>query len=130
MGYEIPSNLFYSKTHEWVKLDGEVAVVGITDYAQQKLGDVVYVELPERGVEVKKGEKVCEVESVKTVAEIYAPLSGVILEVNVELSDSPELINESPYSDGWIFKLKIKNMEELKQLLDNKGYEELISHED
>lgn len=130
MGYEIPSNLFYSKTHEWVKLDGEVAVVGITDYAQQKLGDVVYVELPERGVEVKKGEKVCEVESVKTVAEIYAPLSGVILEVNVELSDSPELINESPYSDGWIFKLKIKNTEELKQLLDNKGYEELISHED
>lgn len=130
MGYDVPSDLLYTETHEWAKIDGDVAIVGITDYAQQKLGDVVYVELPEKGMEVKKGEKVCEVESVKTVAEIYSPLSGVIIEINSDLIDSPELINLSPYSDGWIFKLSLSNEDEVDKLLNSEHYKRLIAHED
>jgi len=123
--YKVPQNLLYTETHEWVEvLDGEVRV-GITDYAQSKLGDVVYVELPPKGAKFSKGDKVCEIESVKTVAEIYAPVTGVVTEVNEKLNDAPELVNEDPYGEGWIFKLAIEDPSQLDTLLPPEKYAEL-----
>ncbi len=123
--YKVPENLYYTETHEWVKIEGDVATVGITDYAQAKLGDVVYVDLPKTGVKVSKGDKVCEIESVKTVADIYAPLTGEIIEANESLYDSPELVNIDPYGDGWIFKLKIADTGEIASLLTHDKYKPL-----
>jgi len=120
--YKVPSGLLYTETHEWVKLEGDIAFVGITDFAQSKLGDVVYVDLPEPGRIVKKGEKVCEIESVKTVADIYAPLSGEIVEVNDKLTESPEIVNLDPYGEGWIFKLRIFDKKETDSLLTPERY--------
>jgi glycine cleavage system H protein len=102
-----PSELKYTKTHEWVRLEGDVAVVGITDFAQDALGDVVFVDLPQVGKKVEAAAAVAVVESVKTASDIYAPLSGEIIEVNSALSDKPELINQSPYGEGWLFKMKV-----------------------
>ncbi len=104
---DYPTELRYSKTHEWIRLEGDVAVVGITDYAQDALGDVVFVELPQVGRRVEAGAAVAVVESVKTASDIYAPLAGEVLEVNTALADRPELINQSPYGEGWIFKLRV-----------------------
>lgn len=102
-----PSELKYTKSHEWVRLEGDVAVVGITDFAQDALGDVVFVDLPQVGKTVEAGAAVAVVESVKTASDIYAPVAGEIIEVNDALGDKPELLNQSPYGEGWLFKMKV-----------------------
>lgn len=119
----------YTSTHEWaLKLNGEI-LVGITDYAQKRLKDIVGVELPEVGAFFSKGEMVASVESVKVVAEIYAPVSGEVIEVNEKLLETPEVINEDPYGEGWIFKLRARNVGEYEGLLDPEGYVALIERE-
>jgi len=123
-------DLRYTKTHEWVMLKGQSVVVGITDYAQEQLGDIVGVEFPEPGKEVEKGEAVAVIESVKSASDVYAPLSGIITQINEELEDAPELINEEPYKKGWIFKLKISNEEELTELMDYDEYQSFIEEEE
>lgn len=114
-------NLKYSKDHEWVEVDGETAVIGITNYAQVQLGDIVYVELPEIGIIVDKDEAICAVESVKTAADVMTPVSGEVLEVNEELEDSPELINEDPYS-AWIMKIQMNDISDLDDLMSEDDY--------
>ena len=128
---ENPEELKYVETHEWVRedVDGTV-IVGITDYAQGALGDVVYVELPEVDSEVEMGDEVAVVESVKAASDIYAPLSGTITEVNESLEGNPELVNTEPYRDGWFFRLKLRDVEELSSLMDSESYSELCDNED
>ena len=126
MADEVREDLKYTKEHEWIKIKGDIAVVGITDHAQAELTDIVFVELPEAGKEVKKGEELCVVESVKSVSEIYAPLSGKIVKVNSKLDDSPEIINESPYDDGWLVELEIKDKSEVNSLIDAETYKKTI----
>ena len=128
---ENPEELKYVETHEWVREDGDGSVlVGITDYAQGALGDVVYVELPEVGSEVEMGDEVAVVESVKAASDIYAPLSGTITEVNESLEGNPELVNTDPYRDGWFFRLKLRDVEELSSLMDSDSYSELCDNQD
>ena len=120
---DIPKNLKYAKSHEWTLDNGDGTVtIGITEHAQEALGDVVFVELPEVGRELEAGEDFGVVESVKAASDVYAPISGEVLEVNEELEDSPETINEFPYQDGWLMKLKIAAPEELDNLLDANAY--------
>jgi glycine cleavage system H protein len=116
----IPTDLKYAKTHEWLKLEGEIATVGITDFAQDQLGDVVFVELPALGRVIKAGEAVAVVESVKTASDIYSPVAGEVIEVNTSLTDSPEKINASPYQTGFLFKVKVSGVSDA--LLDAEGY--------
>ena len=125
MADEVRKDLKYTKEHEWIKIKDDIAVVGITDHAQAELTDIVFVELPEAGKEVKKGEEICVVESVKSVSEIYAPVSGKIVKVNSKLEDSPEIINESPYDDGWLIELEISDKSEVDSLLDAGAYKKL-----
>lgn len=122
---DTPEDLYYAASHEWIK-PGEdgIAAVGISDYAQNELGDVVFVELPEEGSQVTARSEVSVVESVKTASDLYAPVSGEIVAVNSLLEDSPEVINSSPYDDGWIFKIRMSNEEELKELLNAEEYRE------
>ncbi len=117
----LPDDLFYTKEHEWAKADGELVLVGISDYAQDQLGDIVFVEMPEVGDSFNGGDEFGTLESVKAVSELYIPISGEIVEVNEELEDTPELINQDPYG-GWIIKVKPENMEELQELLDRDSY--------
>lgn len=126
MGDEVREGLRYTEAHEWLKVKGEKAIVGITDYAQSELTDIVFVELPEIGKEIRQGEELCVVESVKSVSEIYAPISGKIINVNKKLDDSPEIINESPYDDGWLVELEIENKSEIDSLLDAEAYKKMI----
>jgi glycine cleavage system H protein len=123
----IPDDLRYSADHEWVKVEGKQAVIGITDYAQQELGDIVYLELPDVGTEVVMEEEVTEIESTKTTSPVLAPVSGTIIEVNDELKESPQLINEDPYGKGWIAILKMTNPDDLDGLMSAKEYEEHIT---
>jgi len=123
---ETPKELKYAKTHEWIKMEGEIGTVGITDYAQEQLTDVVFVELPQMGKVVSQGEVVAVVESVKSVSDIYAPVSGEVTGVNKELENKPGLINEESYGKGWIFKIKIKNTKELDSLSSAEDYEKSI----
>ncbi|MFQ5784047.1 MAG: glycine cleavage system protein GcvH [Alphaproteobacteria bacterium] len=116
------SELRYSKDHEWVRIDGDVAVVGITDYAQQQLGDVVYVELPEIGKTFKQHDEAAVVESVKAASEVYAPLSGEVVAINKALSDAPETVNSDPVGDGWFMKLRLGDTSELDGLMDEAAY--------
>ena len=125
MAEEVREDLKYTKSHEWIKVKDDIAVVGITDHAQTELTDIVFAELPEIGKEVKKDDELCVVESVKSVSEIYAPLSGTVVKVNTKLDDSPEIINESPYDDGWLVELKIADKSEIKDLLDAAAYKQL-----
>ena len=125
MADEVKEDLKYTKSHEWIKIKDDIAVVGITDHAQAELTDIVFVELPEIGKEIKKGEELCVVESVKSVSEIYAPVSGKIVKVNSKLDDSPEIINESPYDDGWLVELEISDKSEVDSLLDAAEYKKL-----
>ncbi len=125
----VPKELKYRETHEWVRVENDLAVVGITDYAQGELGDVVYVELPEVGRKVQAGEAVAVIESVKTASDIYAPVSGEIVEVNEALSEHPEKVNEDPYGEGWLFKIRMERPEELEALLDAEGYAKLLEAE-
>ena len=128
---ENPEELKYVETHEWVREDGDgIVLVGITDYAQGALGDVVYVELPEVDSEVEMGDEVAVVELVKAASDIYAPLSGTITEVNESLEGNPELVNTDPYRDGWFFRLKLRDVEELSSLMDSESYSELCDNED
>jgi glycine cleavage system H protein len=126
MSNEIKPDLKYTDTHEWIKIKNNTARVGITDHAQSELTDIVFVELPEIGKEIKKGEEICIVESVKSVTEIYAPVSGKIINVNKKLEESPEIINESPYDDGWLIELEIANKSEINNLLDSDSYKKII----
>ena len=123
----IPVGLRYTKEHEWVKVDGNKVTVGITDFAQNELGDIVFVELPEVGDTVTINESFGSVESVKTVSELYSPVSGTVVAVNENLGDSPELVNESPYENAWMIELELTDESELEQLLDAASYEGLIS---
>lgn len=122
----IPDDLLYSKDHEWVSVQGDAARVGITDYAQDALGDVVYVDLPRVGDQVEAGSSFSEVESTKSVSELYAPVSGTITEVNDELADTPERVNEDPYGEGWIVVIELASPVELDALLDGAAYGALI----
>ena len=126
MANEVREGLKYTKAHEWLKVKGDKAVVGVTDYAQSELTDIVFVELPEIGKEIKKGEELCVVESVKSVSELYAPISGKVVNVNKKLDDSPETINESPYDDGWLDEMEIKDKSEIDRLLDAESYKKMI----
>ena len=126
MTIEIRDDLKYTDTHEWLKIKGNTAVIGITDYAQSELTDIVFAELPEVGKELKKGDELCVVESVKSVSEIYAPISGKVVVINEKLEDTPELINESPYDDGWLVELEIKIRRELENLIDAESYKKKI----
>ncbi|RLD16141.1 MAG: glycine cleavage system protein GcvH [Caldiserica bacterium] len=121
---KVVEGLYYAKTDEWAKVEGEIVTVGITDYAQDQLGDIVYVEEAEVGKKVKKEEAVISIESVKTAADIHAPVSGEIVETNKEISENPSIINEDPYGKGWLFKIKMENKEDLNDLMDSKGYSE------
>ena len=123
---EIPEGLIYTKEHEWIKIEGEEITVGITDYAQNALTDVVWVELPELGVSVKSMDSFANVESVKSVSEIYAPVSGEVTEINEDLEDAPETVNTDPYGDGWICKMRMEDSGELDALLDAAAYKSLI----
>jgi glycine cleavage system H protein len=122
----IPKDLKYTKDHEWVKPEDGKVRVGITHHAQKELGDIVFVELPQVGKKVSKGELVATVESVKAVGEVYAPASGEVMEVNSALESSPELVNKDPYGEGWIFLLKVTAPGELEDLLDAAGYAALV----
>jgi len=119
----------FAKTHEWVKVDGKLAVVGISNHAQEKLGDVVYVDLPQVGKVVKKGEVFMSVESVKAASDIYAPVSGKIVEVNEKLSNQPELINKDAEGEGWLVKIEMTNPDELSDLLDEEAYRRFCEEE-
>ena len=122
----IPEGLKYTKEHEWVKIEGNEAVIGITDHAQLELGDITFVELPEIGGEIKKAESVSTVESVKAASDIYSPVSGEIVDVNRALVDSPETINQSPYEDGWICKIAVKGEVDESGLMDASAYEKYL----
>ena len=130
MDYELRANLKYTSSHEWVKIDDGIAIIGISDYAQHQLGDIVFVEMPEKGLVLEKGSNAAEIESVKAVGDLIMPLSGEIIEVNENLADSPEIINTSPYEDGWIIKIKISHSDELKDLLSHNDYKILIESEE
>ncbi len=119
-------NLYYTDSHEWVKVDGEDAYIGITDFAQKELGDIVYVELPEEGDEVASGESFGSIEAVKAVEDIISPISGEVIKVNLDLEDTPELINSSPYENGWIVKIKLADVDEVEKLLSVNEYKKLI----
>ena len=126
MSDEVRDDLKYTDTHEWLKLKGDTVIIGITDHAQTELTDIVFVELPEVGKEIKKGEELCVVESVKSVSEIYAPVSGKIVNVNEKLEDAPETVNEKPYDDGWLVELEIKDKSEIDALIDAESYKKLL----
>jgi len=122
----IPEGLKYSREHEWVRVEGSRAYIGITDYAQDELGDIVYVELPEVGAEVKAGDTFGTVESVKTVSDLYAPVSGRVVEVNEALANAPEKVNESPYEEAWMIVVEMADPSELEALLDAEAYRQHI----
>ena len=122
---QLPEALKYSASHEWSRLEGDTLTVGITDFAQDQLGDVVFVELPSVGQTVTAGSAVAVVESVKTASDIYAPVSGEVLEVNSALEDAPETINSAPFEGGWMFKLRVSDTAELDKLLDANAYQEI-----
>ena len=122
----VPSELKYSKEHEWVKVEGNTVTIGITEYAQGELGDIVFVELPDVDDEINEGDTFGSVESVKTVSELYAPVSGKVLESNEELEDSPEFVNESPYEKAWMVKVELSDESQLEELMSAEQYSEMI----
>lgn len=122
----IPQALKYTEDHEWIKIDGDIATVGITDFAQNELGDIVYVEIETEGEEIDKGEVFGTVEAVKTVSDLFMPLSGEVIEVNEELEASPEIVNGDPYEKGWMIKIKFSNSDEVDELLSSEQYTEVV----
>ena len=122
----VPEDLHYSKDHEWVRVDGDVAIIGITDYAQNSLGDVVYVELPKAGEEFSANEPFGSVESVKAVSDVFAPMSGEVTEVNEALKETPEKINEDPYGEGWMVRVRLTDPSEADSLMDVNAYKESL----
>ncbi len=123
---EIPEELKYTDEHEWAKIEDELVVIGITDYAQDALGEIVYIELPSEGDEITKGDSFGGVESTKSVSDLYAPVSGEVVEVNESLLDSPETINEDPYGDGWLIKVRVHDSDEFDDLMDSEQYSKFI----
>ena len=124
---EFPTNIKYTNEHEWIRLEGDTAYVGITDYAQQQLGDIVFIDVTTEGETLDKGEVSGTIEVVKTVSDLFLPIGGEILEVNPQLEEHPELVNQDPYGEGWIIKLKPTDASELDDLLDAAGYKEIIN---
>ena len=129
MEYKFLDDVKYAATHEWLRVDGDVVKLGITDFAQHQLSDVVYVEFPDVGTAFDKGAEACVIESAKAAADLILPVSGEIIEINEVLADQPELINSSPFDDGWILKIKISNPSELDDLLTVEEYKDLVSKE-
>lgn len=123
----LPKDLRYSEEHEWVKVEGDKVTIGITDFAQSELGDIVFVELPEVGATIEADEPFGSVESVKTVSELYAPISGKVVEINENLDDSPEFVNESPYENAWMIVLEPNNKEDIEKLMTAEEYQKMIS---
>ena len=123
----VPKDLLFTDEHEWVKIDDNIATIGITDYAQGELGDIVFIEFPSLNSNYIKGESMGTIEAVKTVADIFMPISGQIIELNDVLNDNPETVNNNPFNDGWILKLQIKDMGEVSDLMDSKKYKTFIS---
>lgn len=121
-----PDDFYYSKDHEWLRIDGENATVGITDFAQKQLGDVVYVELPQPGAQLEFHQSLGVIESVKAVSDIYSPISGEVMKINEELNEFPELINEDPHDKGWIVRIKVKHETELENLMSASEYEKFL----
>ena len=126
---DFPEGLKYSKEHEWVLVEDDVAIIGITEFAQGELGDIVFVELPEVGEKISKDDPFGSLESVKAVSDIFAPISGTVVEINDALPDSPETINEDPYGDGWMIKVQMTDMNELKDLMSPEDYAEFIKQQ-
>lgn len=126
MTNEIRKDLKYTNSHEWIKIKKDIAIVGITDHAQSELTDIVFAELPNIGKKVQKGEELCVVESVKSVSEIYSPITGEIIKINKKLEESPEIINEDPYDEGWLVELSIKDIKEIDDLLSPEEYKKII----
>lgn len=123
------SKTYYTKEHEWIMVEDGVGTIGITDHAQEQLGDIVFVELPEPGLEVEQGDEACVVESVKAASEVYAPISGEVVEANEALGDNAALVNESAEADAWFIKIKLSNVDELEELMDKAGYAEFVESE-
>ena len=123
----LPNDLLYTSDHEWVSVEGNVATVGITDFAQSELGDIVFVEFPELNSTVEKGQSIGSIEAVKTVADLYMPISGTVIAVNENLDKNPEAVNDTPYDDGWMVKIEITNQDEISDLLTAPAYNDLIS---
>ena len=126
---DFPDDMKYTREHEWVRVSGKVATIGVTDYAQEQMGDIVYVEMPADGEILSKGDAFGVVESVKSVSDVYAPVSGKVVETNDPLKDNPETVNEDPYNEGWLIKLELTDPSELGELLDSKGYEAFVTEE-
>jgi len=126
---DFPEELKYTEEHEWVLIEDDIATIGITDFAQEQLGDVVFVELPDVGDELEAGKTFGVVESVKAVSDVYAPISGEVVEINDELPEEPELINNSPYEDGWMVKIRLSNPEEVDELMDASVYQDHLEKE-
>ena len=122
-----PPDLKYTKEHEWVRVEDGVGTVGITDYAQDQLGDIVYVDLPAVGAQVTQLEKFGEIESVKAVSELFSPVSGEVMEANAALADKPQLVNESPYGEGWMIRVRLSNPSEMEELLSAQEYDEYLA---
>lgn len=125
-----PRNLKYHREHDWARVEGDTAVFGLTSYAQETLGDIVFIELPEVGADVTAGTVYAEVESVKAVSDVYAPLSGSVIEVNDEVVDAPELINESPFETAWLIKVRLSNPAEIDELMTAEEYDDLLAEEE
>ncbi|SVA24236.1 uncharacterized protein METZ01_LOCUS77090 [marine metagenome] len=123
----VPTDLLYTSDHEWVSVVGNVATIGITDFAQGELGDIVFVEFPELSSTVEKGQSAGSIEAVKTVADLYMPISGTVIAVNENLDNNPEAVNDTPYGDGWMVKIEIANQDEISDLLTATAYDDLIS---
>jgi len=122
-----PTDRRYTKEHEWVRVDDGVGTVGVTDYAQDQLGDIVYIDLPARGISVKQSEKLGEIESVKAVSDLYSPVSGEVVDVNEGVNDHPEVVNQSPYEEGWLVRLRLADPAELEALLTAEQYDQLLA---
>ena len=123
----VPNDLLYTSDHEWVSVEGNVATIGITDFAQSELGDIVFVEFPELNSNLEKGQSIGSIEAVKTVADLYMPISGIVIAVNENLDKNPEAVNDTPYGDGWMVKIEIANQDEISDLLAATAYYDLIS---
>lgn len=132
--YKVPDDLYYTKEHIWVKIEGDIATIGITDYGQHQLGDIVFIDMPENGREVESGEVIASVESIKAISEIYAPVTGKIISVNEDLANDPSVINSDPYGDGWICDIQMKDPSEVEDLMTAEDYraylEELEAEEE
>lgn len=126
---QVEQGLRYTRTHEWARIEGDVATVGVTDYAQSELGDITYLELPQPGTQVKQGEPMGVIESVKAASDIYSPVSGEVIEANQAVVEAPEKVNQSPYGDAWLVKIRLSDPSELENLMDAAAYEQFLAEE-